>query len=110
MVYTFFGEDRINAWLPGNRIISHLQGVEVRLSERARCQAACLNLELGDLKALIDQSKPDLEESDVRGGECPVYQLNGHHTELKDFGIKIESCKENALILNIEVATTSCDC
>lgn len=110
MVYVFFGEDRVNAWLPGNRIISHLQGVPITLSEQAQCQMACMGLTLDSVKTSLPNADPNLDQSDIRGKECPIYHIEFQNTDNKDFGIKIESCKENAVILSIEMDGISCNC
>lgn len=111
IVYVFFKDRDLSGWTPNGRILTAIDSSEVSISERAKCQLACNNLQLEDWRNIHNVASVNFSESSVQKKPCPVYQLNsvldGHN-----YRLIWEVCekKEKVELLSFVKEGKECDC
>lgn len=112
LVYILLIKDRdrnLKGWLPGERVTQEIQDQDIIYSNRALCQLKCLNLSDEDLSKLIETSKVNFSESQVRKEPCPIYQLESGLND-KNAILEIQKCPNSATLLDIKFNELNCEC
>lgn len=111
LVMIFFGSRDWTSWTPESRVLTAIDSSSVELSERAKCQLRCLNLEQADLTKIQANGKVDFSESNVEAKPCPVYRINSRFKE-RDYQLIWEVCEsaEEVQLLNLIKLGHTCNC
>lgn len=110
IVYFFFKDRKLDAWLPEGRVLEQIERSRVTADPLASCQLNCLNLPLKIIQQNILEGDVHFDESDTRKEPCPVYSIDIPAENMSPFKIWIEVCRDHAKLLSIEQEGKSCDC
>ncbi|MEQ8909192.1 MAG: hypothetical protein RIC95_08365 [Vicingaceae bacterium] len=111
LVMVFFGSRDWTSWTPESRVLTAIDSSEVRISERAECQLACLELNEERFTKLKAASSVNFKESNVKADPCPVYRLESSMEE-RDYQLFWEVCegKEKVKLLSVVKIGQECNC
>lgn len=111
IVYFIFGDRDLNSWTPQSRILTAIDSSELSISERAKCQLACLKMQDEDWKKVQQEAKVNFSESNTKKKPCPIYQLESNFKDA-DYLLIWEVCerKEKVKLLSISKIGLNCSC
>ena len=111
MVYVMFGDRELNTWIPSKRVLTTIDSSAVTISDRAKCQLACLNLQEKDWKELQSTATVNFSESSVDKKPCPVYNLETTKNN-EDYLLIWKVCEsdEKVTLVAIRKDGKRCDC
>jgi len=111
IVYFIFGDRDLSSWTPQRRVLTTIDSSEVSISERAKCQLACLNMQEEDWKKVQHEAEVNFSESNTKKKPCPIYQLGSNFKE-SDFLLIWEVCEdqEKVKLMGISKKGVNCQC
>lgn len=111
MVYVMFGDRELNTWVPSKRVLTAIDSSSVTISERAKCQITCLNLQENEWKKLQADATVNFSESNVNKEPCPVYHLESVYKNEEHLLIW-EVCEdaEKVQLLAVRKEGKKCNC
>ena len=102
-VVLFFG-DRLNlfsSWLPNERVLVRLQQTELKMTEKAKCQMECLDIERKHIDELIKNGNIDFKNSKVH--EKPLIYIVEHSMEkVFEYKLTFAAADSTSTIINME--------
>lgn len=110
--YVFFG-DRYPTWLPGSVIKEEIIKGTLTYSDKATCLMECKNITKDAIVDLLENGDVNFGESDVRGGPCPSYVIEGETRDgrsLKLVFAKCDSIAELTLASDLNDKRDDCNC
>lgn len=111
MVYIFFGDRDISSWTPEGRVLTTIDSSTMIISERAKCQMMCLELNDSAIYKIQDFASVNFSESSTRKKPCPVYKLESTWKE-KKYKLIWEVCEnaEEVTLSSILKEGKKCSC
>lgn len=111
MVYVMFGDRELNTWTPSKRVLTAIDSSSVLISERAKCQMTCLNLQTNDWKEIQAIAEVNFSESNVDKEPCPIYNLESSWKNEEYLLVwKVCEKKEEVELLAIRKEGKRCAC
>lgn len=121
VVWATLLKDRDRAsWLPEGRTIEFLEEVDMKYTEKAKCQIACLKLDLSFMnKSFWENAKVNFKKSVVKRKPCPEHYIESKLTDGKSIVLYIENCEtcidcdeeRTATLRSIEIiGVENCEC
>lgn len=111
MVYIFFGDRDISSWTPEGRVLTTIDSSTMIISERAKCQMMCLELNDSVIYKIQDAASVNFSESSTRKKPCPVYKLESTWKE-ESYKLIWEVCEnaEEVTLSSILKEGQKCSC
>lgn len=109
-----------SSWLPEGRVIEFLEKTDIAISDKAKCELECLNIDL-EFMDIDFWKKADVNfpESATDRKPCPEYYITSSLSSNQNVVIFVETCdvcedceKGTATLRSIELIDnqTNCDC
>lgn len=121
LVWATLLKDRDRAsWLPEGRTIEFLEEVDMKISEKAKCQIDCLKLDSTFMdKPFWENATVNFKKSAVKRKPCPEHYIESKLADGRVIALYIENCEtcqdceaeRTATLRSIEiVGTENCEC
>lgn len=107
--YAFFG-DRYPTWLPGSVIKEEIIKGTLTFSDKATCLMECENITKDAIDDLLENGDVNFGESDVRGGPCPSYVIEGETTDGRSLRLEFVKCDSIAELILASDINKKGDC
>ena len=98
IMYFFYKDKPLDAWLPKERIKIHLTEVPVGFTKLARCQRECYALSDRTVLDMIQDAEIFFDESQTHRKPCPIYLFRTDYKRGYNYELEVEYCQESGKV------------